>query len=501
MKYRCKKKGVFVVFTLLLFNSFLYAMKNDFENTERKMLTNNKLVSLKVFAKQETLKEQKKNVVYFQLRFSVPKNNIDENFVFNESFAPVSNNTILPDSNSNLIELKKSILVELSAIELYSKDRKFLFIRDFNCKEKSCIRKSFLYYLYFFLKSYSKISCCDYMLIPRDYIRKCSFLIRDGEFENNVSREFFFKRIIPLSLNVDNRFIMYGKAPVTILTGTSTAGKTTLVDLFKKSNPNLVDYSIDPFCDKSFAKTIKKFHENEYARILKILEPKSMVQFILGDNVEEISNLIQDDLLLLKSIYAKGIPRNERSYFKSKLYKLPFKIFKESKNGSPVIMDFKFLNLFEMFWNFKASFTLVWVFCPLKVLSERLKMRNIIAEQEKKLSNKRSGVPLLEYAELYRKKIFPHEVTLEVLKQKVAIECFQDHFPGSTTKTIKDFLKKIGFKSLNTEEIEITFRHNPFLFAADKYLFIDTSLDRTNELLIGMPDCSKKYKHSCGKRM
>lgn len=494
---RCRYLNIimYICFVFILTSSYLCAMNDEhgFENIERKLTTNKKLVSLKAFSQQEALNEPKRSEAYFQLSFSKPKNNMGETFTFAGSFMSASNNTILLNPNSaeecilnsrsNLVDFEKSKLAELSIIELCCPTKKSLLVKGFNYKKDSCIANSLLYYLYSFLERYAKISFCDYLLIPKDYIEGMSFLINEVEFEKNESGEVFFKKIIPLSLNTDSRFVMYGKAPITILTGTSTAGKTTLLNLFRKFYPKFVDYSIDLFCDKAVAKTIKKFHEVEYFRIAKVLETKSMIQFILGDNVEEIPNNILNDLLLLKSIYVKGIPRNERSYFKSKIYRLPFKIWKESQNGSPVIMDFKFLNLFEMFWNLKASFTLVWVFCPLKTLSDRLKIRNLLAEQDKKLSNKRSSVALLEYAELYHKKVFPHEVTLEILKQKVAIECFQNHFPGSNTQAITDFLEKLGFESSNTEQIEITFRQSPFLFTAEKYLLIDTSLERITKLI------------------
>lgn len=462
-------------------NNYSLSMNHEmeFEKIGNQRLVCKQQIDLKAFSIEGLGEHEKKPQVYFQLNLFNPKANIDRTFFLDSSLHLTPDNTTL----LNTIDFKNSFLAEISAIYLYYPDKKYLFIKNFIYKKDCCIVSNFLYHLYLFLESYSKISFCDYMLIPRDYIKQGNFFIEDRELENNICVEFFFKRIIPLSLNHDNIFIMYGKAPVTILTGNSTAGKTTIIDFFRKSTPDLIDYSIDHFCDKSLAKTIKNFYMNEYSSIVKFIEPKNMMNFILGDHIEKIPKEIQDDLSLLRSIYGGWkIPRSQTSYFESKLYKLPFKIWKTSRNGSPIIMDFRFLNLSEMFWNFKAPITLLWVFCPLKVLSDRLTIRNIIAENQGKLSNKRPSAILLEYVELYRKKSFPYEVTLEVLKRKVAIECFREHYPDSNEQTVEDFLKKLGFESLNTEKIEITFRHNPFLFCAERYLFIDTSLVGITEL-------------------
>ncbi len=457
-------------------NNYSIAMDDEIgsEKTRSQRAVSEQNINFKAFSVESLSEYGKEFPVYFQLNLSRPRNN-NKSYILNRSFA------LIPDTTKllNPIDFKKLILAEFSLFYFYYYNKNYMIINNINYKNISYIKSEFIYSCYLFLESYSKICICNYMLIPSIYIERYNFLIEGKEFKKSITGEFSFKRIIPLSLNADNRFIMYGKAPVTILTGTSNAGKTTLIDFFRKSSTDLTDYSIDLFCDKSLEKTIKNYHPDEYSRIVENLEPKKMINFILGDNIKKIPNHIQEDLLLLRSIYGRGIPRAERSYFKSKLSRLPFKIWKESRNDSPVIMDFKFVNLSEMFWNFKAPITLLWVFCPLKVLSDRLTIRNIIAEKEEKLSNRRQRTAIWEYAELYRKKTFPDEATLEVLKRKDAIASFQEHYPDSNKQALEEFLYKLGFESSNTEQVEITFRHNPFLFIADKYLFIDTSLAET----------------------
>ena len=166
------------------------------------------------------------------------------------------------------------------------------------------------------------------------------------------------------------------------------------------------------------------------------------------------------------------------------------KIGEETAKGHSLILDCtKLKELNDIVSHApQAKVKKILIFCPLKELSKRLKVRNQNAIKTGELSDLREGFPIWQYASLYKKKTHASEPTLETLSREDVIKAFDEFLKNPNDVTLA-FIKKLGL-SIGTKEefleylgfaphdntIEMTTR-----FDTQEFLIIDTSTHDVND--------------------
>ena len=86
------------------------------------------------------------------------------------------------------------------------------------------------------------------------------------------------RRVTPVSFNLFEypRLCRYGHAPIVVLLGTSTAGKTAIIDAFRERHPDCLDYSSDRQYYLWAAKQMKRLCPEEYSILEKMADPSDL---------------------------------------------------------------------------------------------------------------------------------------------------------------------------------------------------------------------------------
>ncbi len=350
----------------------------------------------------------------------------------------------------------------------------FLKINRNGCLKK----KKVAFFLLDLVESYARANLCTKLYIvglENEFSdRRYSYVFGILGFTTDTNR-FLCSKKVTLNPGLDNKLFKYGKGNIMVLVGTATSGKTTIVGRLKGLYPNLVDYSIDKYHTKCLGKLIKKFNPEKYGRIAREVDIEEAVLTIFyGDLMHlDSSSSTYEDIMFLRSIYAQtqDLPKNQKDYLDLELSKFYGKVCRESQNGSFIVTDYPLLMFREVFWNLSSPLHFVHVFCPMKILSERTKLRNFNADREGVFSNKRRFEPFWQYAFYYKKKEYHDDVILEFLDKKVAEECFREHSPEPSSEKMYLFLHELGFVSADT--VEVTYRFDPVLFLGETFTFVD----------------------------
>jgi len=259
----------------------------------------------------------------------------------------------------------------------------------------------------------------------------------------------------------DNRFQRYGKAPITILLGTSTAGKTALINSIRMTHPTIKDYSGDLRFYINGGYVIKYFFPEEYETLNTVVPHEEIFKVCSGDKIKP-GNYLPEQLDLAKNALQKLEDEfefdDENFDWTSWRDKEAEQLILDSMKGAPIILDHVCLwgipQIFSR--NFYANLNIVITFCPLQEVSKRLKRRNEEAEQFQQPTNVREvDGPLWNFTDLYKKRESQNEPLLQILTREEALSAFRLHITNSAQE--EKFLKALGFSSLD-DKIEITTR-------------------------------------------
>lgn len=281
--------------------------------------------------------------------------------------------------------------------------------------------------------------------------------------EGQAIREVPLQRENP---KLDNLLHRYGRAPIIILIGTSTAGKSTVIEPIKAKYPRLKDYSVDIMCYRSQADIIQRYLPQTYDALRSVLGHEKIVPVALGDEVKFTDSGAQDAADLLRNIWNRtgADPVGfDRIGFEKALIDMWDQnnegLIYDSMMGIPVILDtVKYSHLQSLYGStFFAETHIMITFCPLAELSNRLTGRNEAAKANGESSNIRSGSALKQFAELYRPRKNKDEPILQVLTRKECTDAFRLHLAQEINGE-GEFLKSLGFTSDCTDMVEITTR-------------------------------------------
>ena len=276
-----------------------------------------------------------------------------------------------------------------------------------------------------------------------------------------------------------------------LLLGTSTSGKTTIINNLLEKIDSLKDYSLDYRLFIERSQQIKERYPLEYDAMIQVVIHENIAKVVDG-NTKFITQSMAPVNKKEKALIASGVIRkkmymgdamteeekqNRRTFYPLVLKKIDAEI---SRKQSLVLDCTKLKELNDIASHIsQAKIKKILVFCPLKELSNRMKIRNQKAIKDSEIFNLRDGFPLWQYASLYRKKRHDHEATLETLSREDAIKIF-DEFLQSPNEITLAFIKKLGLRA-GTKEVFLTYLS---FSPSDKMIEMTTRFDSENFLII-----------------
>ncbi len=279
-----------------------------------------------------------------------------------------------------------------------------------------------------------------------------------------------------------------------LLLGTSTSGKTTIINALLEKIAGLEDYSLDRRLFIERGQQIKERYPLEYDAMIQVVSCENIAKVIDGDTQlitqsnapadKKEKALVASGAIHQKMYIGETLTEEEKQNRRTFYPIILKKIGDETSHGQSLVLDCTKLKELNDIASHAphAKIKKIIVFCPLKELSNRMEIRNQKAIKDGELSNLREGFPLWQYASLYHKKRHDHEPTLEILSREDAIKIF-DAFLQNPNEITLAFIKKLGLSAGTKEEflthlgfepydktIEITAR-----FDAQDFFIVDTS--------------------------
>ena len=257
-----------------------------------------------------------------------------------------------------------------------------------------------------------------------------------------------------------------GSGRITILLGTSTAGKTSIIQNMLRMKEGLVDHSLDNMVSDRIGVMFKEFSLDLYNKLVKYVTPDRINGIIFGDSIEGPEEL-QSAIIQARAAKEKFLDgRNWRAIF-NEIYE---DIITSSVEGKDVVFDTVMIEQLEDFLskNFKAPIRIVLIFCPLLKLTQRMLHRNAEAEETGAILNKRHINHFLQYAKLYCKRQRKEVPLLEEVTKYDALQSFRMFTKDHEQET--KFLDSLGLDD-KTDKVEITLR---WPYITDPYV-IDSS--------------------------
>jgi hypothetical protein len=309
----------------------------------------------------------------------------------------------------------------------------------------------------------------------------------------------------------ESKLFSQRKGHITLLVGTSTAGKSSIIDRYRKKSPGAIEEGIDITVYRSILNQIRKQCPLELR----------LVQEALGPNASDVDvcNIIFSPNVLPK--YKEGCTANEiqKALKAARIINQSAKIVEEDINtillenvlsnsvrGKATIFDHieveaVFQRIMKLPVQLPLRFALVY--CPFHVLSERMDQRNTKAVAEGKPNELRRGpFPFFQFAKIFGPKQKEDDIVLETLHRDVVMtDCrkqFRDDIENKKKEdpesysaylgrlqeafhltdeaallqkeeesVVDELLKKLGFTSEAVQTVEITPRYKMYHLLLD----------------------------------
>lgn len=306
-------------------------------------------------------------------------------------------------------------------------------------------------------------------------------------------------------------FHHYGMGDIVVLVGTSTAGKTSIIQALKQLESDRLEDGVDLRDSAINLMLIAKYNPTELEILLRAMKTPLDVskasfslerQWKLG--VSENEKLEAEEALLRMTKTGESFSAEEKKaisrFFENRELQMLDDAFEHSRKGRNVILDMLQIDILAkhvLMRNFDGPLRIVLTYCPFHVLSSRMEQRNKEAIESGALSNQRIGAfPLQQFSEIYTQKE-NRQVGFERLTRSQVTHAFNENFDKGIEanretaqanelslekeKSLASFLANLGFKE-GIEEVEVAPRMQQFY-----HLFINS-----NEL---HPTASAKIIH------
>ncbi len=306
-----------------------------------------------------------------------------------------------------------------------------------------------------------------------------------------------------------NHFHQYGMGDIVVLVGTSTAGKTSIIQAIKQLESDRLEDGGDLRGLAIDLKVMAKYNPNEIEILLRVMKTPLDVSKAIGSTERSwkiglSSNEKSEAEEAIQRINKTGdsFSAKEKEDIHSSFQNMELEMFDDafeySRRGGNIIFDVLNIDVLARHMltrNFNGPIRAVLTYCPFHVLSSRMEQRNKEAIESGELSNQRIGeFPLMQFSEIYTQKE-KGEVAFERLTRKQVTKTFNENFDKGVEaariegrklpseeqlvidkkKLRADFLANLGFKE-GVEVVEVAPKNHQFY-----NLFINTSKLLPNE--------------------
>lgn len=274
------------------------------------------------------------------------------------------------------------------------------------------------------------------------------------------------------------KFLSYkkneNKGKMIILLGTSTSGKSTIINTISTVDPDILNFSIDLCFENKKADIIKTIDFDNYQTLISVLKHSEIAKIIeTNDKIKYQPNVTNLQKLQVERAIAhlREKIRKIDNLMPNDMFEMIFRnIVIAANNGDTLICDVVYPDvLYRYLFNkiVYGSVCIVLVYCPLLELSNRLSNRNHYAHISQKPSEFRRSFPLFQYIKLYKKKEFPDEPVLETLTRNDAEKVFDEQVDNLEKHRKHEFLELLGFTDNNITAVEITPRFKFYNYVID----------------------------------
>lgn len=319
----------------------------------------------------------------------------------------------------------------------------------------------------------------------------------------NFLKEFFiriFRESMQLQKFEAQNLKQFSHKHIVMLFGTSTAGKTSLMQRVLSQNPSWFETGVDACWESYEGAIIQKHAPDQFKRMVLAITPEDIAWSIPPNKSPRIKEgtppeVVQEALKALNEVREKQeiTPEMIMDDFLTRLYE---SVKKHSLLGSSVIFEVieptSFLT-YLLSQNFSAPIKIGLVYCPFAELATRVIKRNIEAQsaQGDKRNARRVLKPLFDFAYLYEP-AKPGDLVLETLTREKVEAVFEASFRyildwlkdrpkrrefvnKLREETKEKLLKGLGFGDPTVTEVHMTpkFKRFHFLF--------NTSVMRSSE--------------------
>lgn len=239
-----------------------------------------------------------------------------------------------------------------------------------------------------------------------------------------------------------NKFHQYGMGDIVVLVGSSTAGKTSIIQALKQIERDRLEDGGDLRGCATDLKVLAKYAPNEL-EILKhvFVNPLDIpLATFYGDRPWKTGITDQEITTAeaaMKRIKERvdGFSEEEKDYnrrlFENMELEMFDDVFELSRQGKNVILDAMLIDKLSshiLMRNFNGPIRIVNAFCPFHELEARMEKRNKEAVESGQLSDQRIGeFPLTQFSEIYTKKEKGQQ-TFEKLERKQVLDAFNTNF-------------------------------------------------------------------------
>lgn len=310
----------------------------------------------------------------------------------------------------------------------------------------------------------------------------------DGVFDSSISRE----------SKEYHHFGKYSLGDIVVLVGTSTSGKSSIIQALKALEPERLEDGFDLRYFNKHLDSFKKYCLRDVeivGRVLKDLVdiPKAV---LYGERNWKVGILPFDKIQAEKAIARiknkiDSLPGEEKAAVQHSFKHMEKEMFEgvleRSYRGGSSVFDVTDAEPFiehAKQRKYNAAIRIMLIYCPFVALSSRMDDRNAKAFISGDFSNQRVGTfPLEQFSTLYGKKT-KRQKTLEVIDRSWAKRVFhtkydeeleqakkdgESHLPEDLQREDKKKLTKIFLKNLGFEKGEYTVEvapKNPHLYTS-----------------------------------
>lgn len=262
------------------------------------------------------------------------------------------------------------------------------------------------------------------------------------------TQEIFMERSFKAQIADYQHFNKHWMGTVTVLAGTSTAGKSSIIQALRQLEPDVIENGIDIAYMKKEVDFFKTNHPEETAILEKFLDPSTINLAVWNKErhwKEPISDAEKTEAeKILKSLSEKYPSPSDAdgAFFENVEPQMFDEAFELSRQGRSVIFDVIDIDSFArhaLMRNFNGpQLNVALVYCPFHTLSSRMEKRNQEAKRDGNLSNQRIGVfPLMQFGSIYTQKEV-NQSTLETITREQATNVFNENFDKYTAFARKE---------------------------------------------------------------